>query len=570
MSVNFYARQAPLSDACGRADYISSSHRQENLMATATTTSMPEFWQRLAADSQEAFRQAGGRKTKEDGTALQACEAREIHGQLPNSALDVMAADQLALNLANDFKDRYGVDCLVAIHYNKTRSNLHYHVMFSERQLLQEPVIHFADRNAFIGADGIRKRTKKEILDADGQLLPGCSIVKKGEVLSARYFGDKNPMFAEKSWMDEYRHTMADWINENLHPDELRTVFDKNGPYLAQKHLGALKKNESMAAKRRDIEEWNRLVKEFNYLVDAGTMTHDEAREFKTRVSLSPDQNQELRAVIAELYREMHPGDPDRAVWDRIAAQAAAAPLSPTVENRQAKEELRELYKTQGQARIAVRDANGDVDALIKKANVATIDRQISKKKEEAGIVPGMQKVREIGRLAGVKPEEVSRLYKAVPQMTRDQWRQVVADCKAAQAQYWEGYHVRKEALQNEKDAAYKRRRQVKNAEWALDPRNRRKSLLGAVYAFIVLAKNGHLEQWDDEIARLRREETALRRNMQQFRAATGAAYDTLHERGLSPDKYLAAVKRMQHLANQVTMEIPMELLRSSDREYSN
>ena len=93
MSVNIYARQAPLSDACGRADYISSEHRQENLMATATTISQPDYWQLLSADSQAAFRQAGGSKTKEDGTELKACEAREIHVQLPNSALERMQAD---------------------------------------------------------------------------------------------------------------------------------------------------------------------------------------------------------------------------------------------------------------------------------------------------------------------------------------------------------------------------------------------------------------------------------------------------------------------------------------------
>ena len=294
MAVNVYARQAPLSDACGRADYISSSHRQENLMATATTTPLPEFWQLLSADSQAAFRQAGGSKTTDDGKTVKACEAREIHGQLPNSALEVMAAEQLALVLANDFKSKYSVDCLVAIHYNKTKSNLHYHVMFSERQLLPEPDIKIADRNVFLDANGIRKRTKKEITDADGQLLPGCSIVKKGEVLSARYFGDKNTMFAEKSWMNEYRHYMADWINENLHPDERRVVYDPNGPYLAQMHLGPLKDNEKLSAKRQELEEWNRMTKAFNRIVDAGGMTLEEARGFKTRIKLSPNRNQEL------------------------------------------------------------------------------------------------------------------------------------------------------------------------------------------------------------------------------------------------------------------------------------
>jgi len=569
MSVNIYARQAPLSDACGRADYISSEHRQENLMATATTISQPDYWQLLSADSQAAFRQAGGSKTKEDGTELKACEAREIHVQLPNSALERMQADQLARKIANDFRSQYGVDCLVAIHYNKKKNNLHCHIMFSERQQLPEPDIKIADRNVFLDATGTRKRTKKEILDADGQLLPGCSIVKKGEVWSARYFGDKNPMFAEKSWMDEYRHYMADWINENLQPDELRTVYDKNGPYLAQKHLGPLKDNEDLASKRRDIEEWNGLVKEFNHIVDAGGMTLEEAVDFKTRVLLSPDQTQELRAVLAELYREMYPDDPSRPGWDRAAAQAAATPLSPTVENRQAKQELRELYKAHGKARIAVIDAPSDFDAMLKKAEVSRLDQQIARKKVQAGVAPELQRVREIGRLAGLKKEEVDRMYQAAPRMTGQQWSQVWSGCRAATAQYWDGYRARQQKIQSEIDAAYKLRRKVKAAEWAIDPRNRRKSLLGIVWAAIVLSRNGSLMILDHEIRQLKNEQTALRRGVQQFKAATTETYDTLHTKGLDPEKYLASVERLQRMADQVSRDVRLQRQQTRDHGLS-
>lgn len=566
MSVNIYARQAPLSDACGRADYISSEHRQENLMATATTISQPDYWQLLSADSQAAFRQAGGSKTREDGKELKACEAREIHVQLPNSALERMQADRLARKIANDFRSQYGVDCLVAIHYNKKKNNLHCHIMFSERQQLPEPDIKIADRNVFLDATGTRKRTKKEILDADGQLLPGCSIVKKGEVWSARYFGDKNPMFAEKAWMDEYRHYMADWINENLQPDELRTVYDKNGPYLAQKHIG----KGTPAAKEAALQGWNYLAKQFNQMLDAGVMTPEEGLEFKTRIMLSPDQNQELKAVLAELSREMYPDDPEnRPGWDRIAAQAAAAPLSPTVENRQAKQELRELYKAQGKARIAVIDATSDIDRLMKKAEVTRLDQRIARKKVEAGVDPGLQKVREIGRLAGVKKEEVDRMYRAAARMTGLQWREVWTGCKAATGQYWDGYRSRQAKIQTEIDAAYKIRRKVKAAEWAIDPRNRRKSLLGVVWAAIVLARNGSLMTIDHEIRQLKNELTTLRRGVQQFKAATAETYDTLHTKGLEPERYFASVQRLQRMADEVSQDVRLQRQQTRDHGLS-
>lgn len=567
MSVNIYARQTPLADACGRADYITNPHRQENLMATATTVSTPDFWQRLAADSQAAFRQAGGSKTKEDGTALKCCEAREIHGDLPNSALDTMPADLLAQKLAEDFQEEYGADCLVAIHYNKTKKNLHYHVIFSERQQLPEPDIKIADRNVFLDAAGTRKRTKKEIVDADGQLLPGCSIVKKGDVWSARYFGDKNPMFSERSWMDEYRHHMADWINENLQPDELRTVFDRNGPYLAQKHIG----KGTPKAKEVALQGWNHLAKQFNQLLDDGAMTKEEALEFKGRIMGSPDQNQELKAVLAELAREMYPDDPEnRPGWDRIAARSGAAPLSPALENRQAKQELRELYKAQGKARIDAIDADGDIERQMAKAEVKRLGQAIAKKKVQAGVAPELLKVREIGRLAGFKRDEVDRMYRASYRMTGQQWQVVWGNCKAATAQFWDGYRDQRDQLQRKIAAAYELRRKVKAAEWALDPRNRRQSLVGIVWAAIVLARNGSLAQLDREIQQMKKEQTALRRQVQRFKAATTDTYDTLKTKGLEPDRYLESVRRLQRMADQVSREerLPVIQTRSNRKTY--
>lgn len=557
MSVNLYARQAPCSDAAGRADYISNPERQENLMATAKTYSMPEYWQRLGADSQAAFRQAGGSREN------QACEAREIHVQLPNSALQRMTADQLAQKIANDFRSQYGVDCLVAIHYNKRRSNLHCHILFSERQELPEPDIKLADRNAFIGADGIRKRIKKEILGADGQLLPGCSIVKKGEVLSARYFGDKNTMFAEKSWMDEYRLHMADWINRELQPDELRTVFDPNGPYLAQQHIG----KGTPAPKRRQLEEWNKLVRIYTDLLDGGYVAADEAQDFKTRVMLSPNQNEELRAVIAELQREIEPGSPYRPQLDAAAAKSATTPLSADVADRQTKQELRQLYKEHGAVRIDLMTKEG-IDQRIAQAKADEVNQAIAKKKAQLGLTPEQRRLRELGRLAGVKPAEVDRMYKAAPRMTREQWSEVWGGCRAAQDQFWNGYRARQQELQKELTEAYKRRRRVKNAEWAVNPRNRRASLLGILWACIVLARNGCLYRVDAEIDRLKAEQTALRREMQRFKAATTETYDTLHEKGLSPERYLATVQRMQRMADGISRgDMPQELYRPTQHK---
>lgn len=75
---------------------------------------------------------------------------------------------------------------------------------------------------------------------------------------------------------------------------------------------------------------------------------------------------------------------------------------------------------------------------------------------------------------------------------------------------------------------------------------------MGIVYAGIVLAHNDSLWQLDNEIDRLKREQTALRREAQRFRAATDKTYETLHTKGLDPSEYVGCVKRMQDIADRI------------------
>lgn len=280
MAVNVYVKVTKLSNVTGRVDYISSPKRQENLLAVAGTPTDPEFWQWLAEDSQTAWRCAGGH-----APGNRCCEAREIHGDLPRCALRY-DPQSIAEILAKDFKSVYGADCLVAIHQNKTKTNVHYHLIFSERELLQEPEIHRATRNVFLDENGIRKRTKKEILDADGKLCSGCKIVPKGEIISVRRFGKKNELFAQKSWLRDSKTFMANWINNRLQPDERREVYDRNGPYLPQQHIG-----KGRPAKQEErIRQYNERVKEFNKLVRTGEITLDDAKKMKAAVMTSSDR----------------------------------------------------------------------------------------------------------------------------------------------------------------------------------------------------------------------------------------------------------------------------------------
>ena len=90
--------------------------------------------------------------------------------------------DKLLRFFTKHFKQNYGVECIAALHHNKRKTNYHIHLIFSERKLLDDPVVKIATRNMFYDENGKHVRTKKEILDEDGQLRSGCKIIPKGEV----------------------------------------------------------------------------------------------------------------------------------------------------------------------------------------------------------------------------------------------------------------------------------------------------------------------------------------------------------------------------------------------------
>ena len=148
------------------------------------------------------------------------------------------------------------------MHHNKRKTNYHIHLIFSERKLLDEPVEKIATRNMFYDENGKHVRTKKEILDEDGQLRSGCKIIPKGEVYERNIFTIKDSRFKSDSFLDEAKRSYTDLINIYVQDDKQRLkVFDRNGVYLPTKKIG---KNNPKAEQIRTDNQyrtmWNQTV----------------------------------------------------------------------------------------------------------------------------------------------------------------------------------------------------------------------------------------------------------------------------------------------------------------------
>ena len=242
-----------LPDVRGRITYISSHAKQENLYAVYETTDR-HYWTELAKCSQQEFQKSG--------TEGKCIEAREFIIALPESFPDLYDPDKLLQLFTDRFKEKYGVECVSALHHNKPKTNYHIHLIFSERELLPEPIEKTATRNMFYDEQGKHARTKKEILDENGNIRKGCKIIKKGEIYERNLFTARSKLFKQDDFVDEVKHFYTDLINTLVKDDKEKLhVFDENGLYLATKKIG--KNNPKAEQIQTDNEyrmRWNREV----------------------------------------------------------------------------------------------------------------------------------------------------------------------------------------------------------------------------------------------------------------------------------------------------------------------
>jgi len=249
-----FIRQSKLSDVAGRIDYISNPKRQEYLYATYQTEgATSEFWKNLARENQLEF--------KVSGSAGKCIEGREFIIALPQRFVQYRADDVVRL-FTETFHRRYGVECSAALHHNKAKTNYHIHLVFSERKMLEQPEVKIATRNMFYDEQGKHRRTKKEVLDEQGNLRAGCSIIPKGEVYESHIFTKKDELFKNKAFTKEVKELFTDTINRYVKEEsEKLSVFQQGGVYLATKKIGKNNpKEDKIALNNKVIQDWNRTV----------------------------------------------------------------------------------------------------------------------------------------------------------------------------------------------------------------------------------------------------------------------------------------------------------------------
>ncbi len=211
MPRNSFIQMTKLHNVRGRIYYISSPKKQENLYAVYETTDR-NFWTDLAKYNQAEF--------KKSGTEGKCIEARELIIALPESFTEY-PPDRLLQIFTDHFRQTYGTDCIAALHHNKRKTNYHIHLIFSERTLLEQPIEKVATRNMFYDEKGNHVRTKKEILDEEGNIRLNTKEAKHAAKLIkemidsdiVHFYGAQD---AEKAFQESAMFVAGGWYATNM------------------------------------------------------------------------------------------------------------------------------------------------------------------------------------------------------------------------------------------------------------------------------------------------------------------------------------------------------------------
>lgn len=245
-----YGRVAKISNAAGRSDYITDEKRQEEIVLHKEN--MQYSW-----EEHSAFEKAHQKTNVANNEAL------EVHVALPNSLAQEkekleQVCDDLAHGIVGDNKDYE-----YSVHWNHSRTNLHVHILFSERenQMDLEPKVYKKD----IWQDKDTHKLAKA--NSENAIL----IHKKGEVQrdkegNIKYqtdiFKAKDTKFVQSSFVHDKNRIVESVMKSHGYNLEYQ---DKGSPYLAQKKLykGASKDYlEKAKAWNKEVQRYNEGVKQ--------------------------------------------------------------------------------------------------------------------------------------------------------------------------------------------------------------------------------------------------------------------------------------------------------------------
>lgn len=258
-----YSRVTKLNSIEGRSDYISNPNRQENLVVTGKSREFDwNEYSRFEKDNQKS--------------ADPNNEGRELVVALPNEL--AKTSEENLHNFCNGLSKKLlgeNRDYEYALHWNKSKTNFHMHLIFSERErnLEAQPKIYKKD----LWVDSTTGKTCKK--DNPNAVLR-C---RKGDVqrdsegnikYDSATFTAKDTKFKSKAWLVESKQQLQAFLGANgfkldIYNPKTEIAQKKLFKGANTEYLNYAKAfNETAKDYNSDIKKLNRLKRNFNRYID--------------------------------------------------------------------------------------------------------------------------------------------------------------------------------------------------------------------------------------------------------------------------------------------------------------
>lgn len=230
-----FVMMTKLPNIGGRAGYITDNSQQEEIVATSESVDWKPY-QEFERSNVKTFTKSN------EGRELVIAIPNEWY-EIPRPILEsrVQHLAELALGKSTDMQ--------WAVHWNDDRTNLHVHIIFSERTREDKGTW---DRDIYLTADGkVARKAADRARDLNGNVLP--PIHRKGEAKGC--FSAKDKKYTSRGWL----HDTKQLLKETMERD-YGVKFDKEEPF-HEYHEG--KGSESVV-----IHEKNMAIRISNSLFD--------------------------------------------------------------------------------------------------------------------------------------------------------------------------------------------------------------------------------------------------------------------------------------------------------------
>ncbi len=205
-----FARQTKLKNVVGRSEYISDNQRQEHIVLHSQEN-MIHSWNEYADYEKQ------NRKNKEENI-----QGREIIIALPNE-LDQdreklkEVVDDYSFNLLGDNRDfEY------AVHWNKEKTNLHAHIIYSERERQKKEPKRYK-RDYYYNYEEGKMSSKKDPNAVITKHKGDIKYNKEGEIEYTDQFSKKDTQFKSREYNEKIKEQLAETLNKH---DFKSRVFD--------------------------------------------------------------------------------------------------------------------------------------------------------------------------------------------------------------------------------------------------------------------------------------------------------------------------------------------------------